>query len=102
MTTQQLGSYLRQALAIVGVVFGVLTASVTQLHLPAAVSTVLVVGGSVILAVEHYVSDPSTGTTPAPTVPAPPVAAVPVAPAAVPASTSTTVQATVAAVRPSW
>lgn len=64
MTTQQLGSYLRQGLAILGVVFGALTASVQSLHLPPAVSTAMVVGGGVILAVEHYVSDPSTGTTP--------------------------------------
>lgn len=61
MTTQQLGSYLRQGLALLGVIFGVLTASVGAMKLPTAVSTVLTVGGAVILAVEHYVSDPSTG-----------------------------------------
>jgi hypothetical protein len=31
------------------------------------VSTVLTAAGPVILAIEHYVSDPSTGTTNAPT-----------------------------------
>lgn len=77
MTTQQIGSYIRQALAILGIIFGVLTASVTTLHLPVAVSSILVVAGAVILAIEHYVSDPSTGT-PTPTVPV--VAPVPVAP----------------------
>lgn len=65
MTLQSLSSILRQVLAILAVVFGVLTASVSALHLPVAVSTVLTVAGAVILAVEHYVSDPSTGT-PAP------------------------------------
>lgn len=77
MTTQQIGSYIRQALAILGIIFGVLTASVTTLHLPVAVSSILVVAGAVILAIEHYVSDPSTGT-PTPTVPV--VAPVPVVP----------------------
>jgi hypothetical protein len=62
VTTQQIGSFLRQALAILGIVFGVLTASVSSLHLPVAVSTALTIGGSIILAIEHYVSDPSTGT----------------------------------------
>lgn len=63
LTSQQLGSYLRQALAIVGIVFGVLTQSVTALHLPVAVSSVIAVAGAVILAVEHYVGDPSTGSS---------------------------------------
>lgn len=74
LTSQQIGSYLRQALAILGVVFGVLTQSVTALQLPTAVSSILVVGGAVILAVEHYVSDPSTGT-PWPSAAAAPTAA---------------------------
>ena len=80
MTTQQLSSIARQVLAIAGIVMGVVTASVTQLHLPTAVSSILVVAGAVILAIEHYVSDPSTGTpvtrttaaaTAAPVAPAP-------------------------------
>jgi hypothetical protein len=62
MSTQQISSIARQVLAIIGIVMGVLTASVTQLHLPPAVSTVLVTAGAVILAIEHYLSDPSTGT----------------------------------------
>jgi len=80
MNTQQITSIARQVLAIVGIVMGVLTASVSSLHLPPSVSTVLVVAGSALLAIEHYLSDPSTGTpttttttsTTAPT--APPVA----------------------------
>jgi len=73
VNSQQLASIARQGLAILGIVFGVLTQSVGSLHLPVAISGILTVGGAVILAVEHYVSDPSTGT-PAPTTPpAPPV-----------------------------
>ena len=62
---QSISSVARQVLAIIGIIMGVVTASVTQLHLPTAVSSILVVVGGVILAIEHYVSDPSTGT-PAP------------------------------------
>jgi hypothetical protein len=61
-TQQRLFSILRQLLAIAGVVMGVLTASVNTLHLPAPVSAVLVVAGGIILAIEHFVADPSTGT----------------------------------------
>jgi len=68
MNTQQISAIARQVLAIIGIVMGVVTASVTQLHLPTAVSSILVVAGSVILAIEHYVGDPSTGTTQAPPV----------------------------------
>jgi multidrug transporter EmrE-like cation transporter len=64
MTLQSLASIFRQALAILGIIFGVLTQSVTALHLPVAASAWLGIGGAVILAIEHYVSDPSTGTTP--------------------------------------
>ena len=68
ITKQSAASVLRQVLAIAGIVMGVLTASVTSLHLPVVMSTILTVAGAVILAIEHYVSDPSTGTTP-PSVP---------------------------------
>lgn len=70
LNTQSASAIARQVLAVLGIVFGVLTQSVTQLHLPVAVSSILTIGGAVILAVEHYVSDPSTGTTP-PTPPTP-------------------------------
>lgn len=74
--TQRVGSLLRQGLAIAGIVFGVLTQSLGSLHLPVAVSSILTVGGAVLLAIEHYVSDPSTGTP----VPNPPAATEHVAP----------------------
>ena len=69
MNSQQLSSIARQFLAIIGIIFGVLTQSVTSLHLPIAVSTTLTITGAVILAIEHYVSDPSTGTTTTPSTP---------------------------------
>lgn len=61
-TQQRVFSIARQILALAGVVMGVLTASVTSLHLPPSVSAVLTVGGALILAIEHFVADPSTGT----------------------------------------
>ena len=70
MTSQQISSIIRQVLAIVVSVYGVLSATLSALHLPVSVSTVLVAAGPVIFAIEHYVSDPSTG--------------IPVRPAAVP------------------
>ena len=39
MDTQQISAILRQVLAIAGIVMGVLTASITSLHLPTAVSS---------------------------------------------------------------
>lgn len=63
INTQRLGSFFRQTLAVLGIVFGVLTQSVQGLHLPVAVSSIITIGGAVILAIEHYVSDPSTGST---------------------------------------
>lgn len=62
VTTQSLASAARQFLAILGITFGVLTQSLPALHLPVALSTALAIGGTVILAIEHYVGDPSTGT----------------------------------------
>jgi hypothetical protein len=82
MTSQQIASIGRQLLAVLGIVFGILTASVGALHLPVVVSAWMGVAGAVILAIEHYVSDPSTGTTNAPT----PVVATPVAGPAMPTS----------------
>lgn len=86
MNKQSLASVVRQAAAVLVSVYGVLTASVSALHLPPAVSAVLTAVGPIILVVEHYVGDPSTGTTPVPVtvtktttvtpaVPAPPPAA---------------------------
>jgi hypothetical protein len=62
MSAQSIASIARQVLAIAGIAMGVVTASVTTLHLPTAVSSILVVAGGVILAIEHYVADPSTGS----------------------------------------
>jgi hypothetical protein len=62
MTTQSVASVVRQVLAVLVSVYGVLTASVTALHLPPAVSTALVAFGPVLLSIEHFVADPSTGT----------------------------------------
>ena len=62
LNTQRIGSIARQGLAVLGIVFGVLTQSDSALHLPPVTSAWLGVGGLVILAIEHYLSDPSTGT----------------------------------------
>jgi hypothetical protein len=56
----QLGSIARQGLAILGVIFGVLTQSVTALHLPVAVSTWIGVAGATIIAIQHYLSGTTT------------------------------------------
>lgn len=84
-TNQSAAAIGRQILALLGVVFGVLTQSVSAMHLPVAVSTALTLGGSVILAVEHFVADPSTGgaTPPFPVQPPTPVAAPPAPPSVV-------------------
>ena len=73
MTVQSVSSIVRQILAVLVSVYGVLSASVSALHLPPAVSSILVAFGPVLLTIEHYVGDPSTGTpTPAkPITPAP-------------------------------
>jgi hypothetical protein len=62
MTTQSIASVVRQVLAVLVSVYGVLSATVSSLHVPPAVSAVLTAFGPVLLAVEHYVGDPSTGT----------------------------------------
>ena len=58
INTQQVASVLRQAAAIAMVVVSALD----TISMPAAVRGVLVAVGGAILGVEHYVSDPSTGT----------------------------------------
>jgi len=62
MTVQSVSSIVRQVLAVLVSIYGVLSASVAQLHLPVAVSSVLTAFGPLILVIEHYVGDPSTGT----------------------------------------
>lgn len=56
-------SVLRQIGAILVSVYGVLTSTVHPLHLPVAVSSVLVAFGPAILLLEHYLGDPSTGSS---------------------------------------
>jgi hypothetical protein len=84
MTTQQVSSIIRQIVAVAAVVFGAISAAISStnaIHLPPAVSSVLVIAGSVIMAIEHYVGDPSTGsTTPVATTTAPDHTSLPVAP----------------------
>lgn len=63
VNTQSVASVLRQVVAVGALVMGPVTAAVSAIHLPAAVSSVLTAFGGVILAIEHYVSDPSTGST---------------------------------------
>lgn len=63
MTKQSAASVIRQVVAVIATIFGVLSASVSTLHLPVAVSAILTAAGPVILAIEHYVGDPSTGST---------------------------------------
>jgi hypothetical protein len=48
-TQQRVFSVARQVLAVASAVMGVLTASVSQLHLPPEVSSVLVIAGGPIL-----------------------------------------------------
>ena len=62
INTQRVASVARQILAIAAITFGVLTQSDSSLHLPVLISSILTVAGSVIIAIEHYVGDPSTGT----------------------------------------
>jgi len=75
MNTQQISAVVRQVLAVVAVIMGALTQAVSNIHLPVAVSSVLAFVGGLILVVEHYVSDPSTGST------TPPASSTPAAPA---------------------
>jgi hypothetical protein len=66
MNTQQITAIARQVLAIAAVVMGALTSALSGIKLPPAASTALVALGAVILGIEHYVSDPSTGNPPPP------------------------------------
>ena len=60
-TVQSVASVARQVLAVAVSVYGVLTQNIAALHIPAAAATVLIAFGPTLLAIEHYVSDPSTG-----------------------------------------
>ena len=61
INTQRLSSIARQ----IGSIAAIVLALIPQIPLPGTWSRVaLVVVGGVLQVVEHYVSDPSTGTTP--------------------------------------
>lgn len=55
--TQRMAALLRQAAAIVAEVVAI----GNQAHLPASVRAVIASAGGIILAIEHFVADPSTG-----------------------------------------
>jgi hypothetical protein len=61
VTQQSFFSIARQVLAVLALVMSALTQSLNDIHLPIAISTVLGAFGAIILTVEHYVADPSTG-----------------------------------------
>lgn len=92
MTTinhQSLASKARQVLAVAAIVMGALTSALSGIKLPGAASAVLAAGGFIILGIEHYVSDPSTGTPATTPVPVETAAAV-AQPAAPPPAAPTT------------
>ena len=62
ISKQSLASTLRQVLAVVVSLIGVLTQTDAGLKLPVALSAILVAFAPVLLVVEHWLSDPSTGT----------------------------------------
>ena len=62
VNTQPVASILRQVLAICVSIIGILSADGTIMgSLPKSVSAILVAFGPVVLAIEHFVGDPSTG-----------------------------------------
>ena len=62
MTPQNLGAWFLRLLAIAGVVIS----AVNPASLPASLRTAFAIGSAVILAVDRYVTDPTTGTPPPP------------------------------------
>jgi hypothetical protein len=60
LNTQSFFAIVRQVAAIASIVIGCLS----SVSLPPSVHTVLVAFGALILSIEHYVADPSTGSTP--------------------------------------
>lgn len=87
--TQRVAAVARQILAVAVSIVGILSANNTIMgSLPKWVSGILVAFGPVLLTVEHYVGDVSTGT-PAMPAPAPPPHAAAAAPPATPNPLST-------------
>lgn len=73
MSTQQIASIARQVGGMIVSIYGILTLTAHNLNIHSGpASAVLVAVGPIILAIEHYVADPSTGT---PVVPPTPVKA---------------------------
>ena len=73
VTKQSAASIIRQILAIAAIVVAAVSTSANSIHLPPIGSAILGLAGAIIIGIEHYVGDPSTGT-PAPTaVPAAPL-----------------------------
>jgi hypothetical protein len=65
--TQRVSSVVRQVLAVCVSIIGVLSANGTVLgSLPASVKAILTAFAPVLLVIEHFVSDPSTGNPPPP------------------------------------
>jgi hypothetical protein len=60
MNPQQLGAWFLRVLALAGVAL----AAIPQDSIPANVRPYFAIGSAVILAVDRYVTDPSTGTPP--------------------------------------
>jgi hypothetical protein len=68
VTKQSAASIIRQVLAIAAIVVAAISTSANSIHLPPIGSAILGLAGTIIIGIEHYVGDPSTGT---PTTPAP-------------------------------
>ena len=71
INTQRVSSVVRQVLAIAAIVIAAISTASTSIHLPPIGSAILGIVGTAILAIEHYVSDPSTGTPSTPPPPTP-------------------------------
>ena len=66
MNAQKLGATLTKIVGIAALVMGPLTATLPSLGLPVAVSTAITTVGGIILAIERWLTDPSTGNSPPP------------------------------------
>jgi hypothetical protein len=82
MTPQQLGAWI----ARLGSVALVALSAIPADSIPANARPYLAIAGAIILAVDRYVTDPSTGSTPPTPAPAPPPVVTAPAPAPIPAT----------------
>jgi len=69
VTKQSAASIIRQILAIAAIVVAAVSTSANSIHLPPIGSAILGLAGTIIIGIEHYVGDPSTGTPTTPTAP---------------------------------